>query len=883
MSNQEDADPQSDNPVGFKRISTPQRKEDSGDKQTGQVEDTIAEIMRLDNESRATELAAENRALYQQHEEKVLNLLRAQEQRLTDRIEQILNRHETSFIEALEQAMEERQTNQETFDPFGYAWSDGGPKRMDKRQSMESQVSQASKKKRSLVMKGRASTVAAALQKPGENGPRTAGLADDSPSAKPGGLRLTKRESKPAAVPQSNPPVLNGPSDGDDPDQKPMGKVQSDRLPSSKKENKEEPVDRLPNSKKASLVPPINNMPGGQDADKKEVPMLNVPSEGDAAGGDAAGGGTDNNSRESAHATGSVHVGFGCESVALIHSFEEEDDQGATSWGMLSGRLGDGTGSCTSSSGFGEKRSTVKLGKKKEKSNDNEEKIQDKKMTNIFDHQYQLSRARSGSMIKEEIRYWFQDVSLKSIVTSRRFEMSVAGLILSNACFIGIQTDWGMKNIGDTQPGPFRVVDVIFMVGFSVELILRVAAEKTKFISPKNQNINWNVFDSLLVVSSWIEEILAASSTGGIDMSAMQMLRITRLIRVLRVIRVMRVFTDLRKMVQGILSSLKSLVWCLLLLLLIMFVFGVAFMQVASGEMEKIKAAPENNVEIDEANIRLHFGSLVVTIYTLYISICGGLDWGDAAEPLMSIHPILGMMFAVYIAFAVFCVLNIVTGVFVENATKITQQNDTNAIMDELAIREMWTDEVQVLFKAADADGSGELDWDEFEICLREERIQKYFKRLGLSLEPECVYALFQLLDFDGDGTVDMDEFVEGCTHVHGNARSLDVVRLRHENKIMTRHIEELRDFCVQSHTALLQNFKGAGGLGNAALAVTPRGTMLLANRVSVDDLNADLERENALAPPVPPHVPIVGINGYPKENGNDDISLCEVSDTESV
>jgi len=28
--------------------------------------------------------------------------------------------------------------------------------------------------------------------------------------------------------------------------------------------------------------------------------------------------------------------------------------------------------------------------------------------------------------------------------------------------------------------------------------------------------------------------------------------------------------------------------------------------------------------------------------------------------------------------------------------------------------------------------------------------------------------------DFDGDGTVDMDEFIEGCTHVHGNARSLE-------------------------------------------------------------------------------------------------------------
>merc|ERR1719456_697385 len=98
---------------------------------------------------------------------------------------------------------------------------------------------------------------------------------------------------------------------------------------------------------------------------------------------------------------------------------------------------------------------------------------------------------------------------------------------------------------------------------------------------------------------------------------------------------------------------------------------------------------------------------------TLYMSICGGVDWNDAGEPLMTIHESMGFLFAVYIAFAVFCVLNIVTGVFVENANKITTQGDESVIVDELVNRRQ-AEEVQRLFLEMDSNGDGELAWDEF-------------------------------------------------------------------------------------------------------------------------------------------------------------------------
>merc|ERR1712151_253740 len=58
-----------------------------------------------------------------------------------------------------------------------------------------------------------------------------------------------------------------------------------------------------------------------------------------------------------------------------------------------------------------------------------------------------------------------------------------------------------------------------------------------------------------------------------------------------------------------------------------------------------------------------------------------------------------------------------------------------------------------------------------------------YFKKVGLDVESQNAHGLFQLLDFDGDGSVDLDEFVTCLQQIQGPAKSIDVVRVRHDVK----------------------------------------------------------------------------------------------------
>merc|ERR1712032_249873 len=346
------------------------------------------------------------------------------------------------------------------------------------------------------------------------------------------------------------------------------------------------------------------------------------------------------------------------------------------------------------------------------------------------------------------------------------------------------------------------------------------AAGPLRFFALSNNSIGWNIFDTGLVISAYAEEVVSILLSSTPSMSTMRLIRTVRLVRVFRIIRVMRFFKDLRVMVGGIWSSLQSLIWAVILLLFMMYLFGVCVLQFASQEaVEKQKLG---GVLADEDFIALveYYGSLARTVYTLYLAISGGFDWNKAATPLLALSWPLGLMFSFYIAFAVLCVLNIITGVFVENATQMTSQDDDMVLMEELETRRTWFEEVKVLFEAADTDGSGQLNAEEFSAQLQDLRMQAWFRKIGVHVESHSAEGLFQLLDFDGDGVLDLDEFAIALQSVHGPARSIDLAGVKHDVRVIRRDVDHLIGICP---TFFEHTFPEMG----AASRPTRRGSVL--------------------------------------------------------
>jgi len=241
-------------------------------------------------------------------------------------------------------------------------------------------------------------------------------------------------------------------------------------------------------------------------------------------------------------------------------------------------------------------------------------------------------------------------------------------------------------------------------------------------------------------------------------------------------------------MVTGIKTSMRPLLWAIILLIFIMYMVAVVILPFVGLAL----AGDEH--ERNRSKLQQHFGSLMITMYTLYKSITAGVAWGDVVEPLMDINPLFAVLFSLYIAFALFCVLNIITGVFVDSANKLTMYDEESMLAHELEQRTLWYHDVQELFtKAISTDGA--INLEQFTEWVMDVRTQVYFRHVGLNVTPETARSVFSLLDIDRTGLIDFDKFACGVDQIHGTARAVDVASLALEVKKLHRKLtgEEIR------------------------------------------------------------------------------------------
>eukprot|EP00746_Dinoflagellata_sp_MGD_P026552 gnl/MRDRNA2_/MRDRNA2_162593_c0_seq1.p1 gnl/MRDRNA2_/MRDRNA2_162593_c0~~gnl/MRDRNA2_/MRDRNA2_162593_c0_seq1.p1 ORF type:complete len:361 (+),score=63.22 gnl/MRDRNA2_/MRDRNA2_162593_c0_seq1:50-1084(+) len=289
-------------------------------------------------------------------------------------------------------------------------------------------------------------------------------------------------------------------------------------------------------------------------------------------------------------------------------------------------------------------------------------------------------------------------------------------------------------------------------------------------------------------------------SIASMNINFLRVLRVLRVVRIVKAIRVLRFFRDLRVMVHSILECFNSLISALALLVLVTYVFAVFITQhiadfFASGDLH-----PEN-IFWDDSMLRfliIRFGTLGRSMSSLYQAVTSGIDWGELNQALMStsLQPHwVGIFFASYIAVTGIAIMNIVTGIFVDNAIKKHLQDKDMVIHDELAREGSYMNEVKKMFEEADHDHSGELTWAEFEVYLEDDRVKAYFN--SLEIHHSAARGLFKLLDSNENGRVSCEEFVMGCARLKGGARGVDVATLLYENKKLLHELSKFISNCM--------------------------------------------------------------------------------------
>lgn len=189
-------------------------------------------------------------------------------------------------------------------------------------------------------------------------------------------------------------------------------------------------------------------------------------------------------------------------------------------------------------------------------------------------------------------------------------------------------------------------------------------------------------------------------------------------------------------------------------------------------------------------SLKADFGSLPRSLYTLFMSMSGGVSWGDPVANLAKAGGHYLAMFIVYEAFTLFAVLNIITGFFVDNAMESQKNDKDQAITNQLKNRAKYIKEFQSIFDEIDEDKSGDITFDELHDNMHNARLRVYLAHLNIDIDK--AWDIFRLLDTGNDGSVSMEEFVVGCLKLRGPAKTTDIHLVR-------RELSDLRNIVSQS------------------------------------------------------------------------------------
>lgn len=397
-----------------------------------------------------------------------------------------------------------------------------------------------------------------------------------------------------------------------------------------------------------------------------------------------------------------------------------------------------------------------------------------------------------------------QQTRLQRMTRHKFFEWFSGGLIAANAIAIGMAAQYmaldGVHRakhglpVSEREPVAFVIFQFAFTFLFTVELSCRWIAEG--FVGFfQSDDVSWNSFDFAVVAFGWLDMVsslwsLLSSSSFIQNTSILRVMRVVRIVRVVRVIRIMRFFRELRLMIVALTGSLKSVIWVFVVLIMLFFIFGISLTNAVTDLLnaEKGWAKEEHKDLLD------NFGTLEASILTLYMSMSGGQDWGDIYA-MLSVLPITNrFLFLLFVSFALFAVVNIVTGIFVDTALQCNSSDNEAVVQEELAAKERYLERMRRVFDEMNTDGTGRISMEDFERKLDDERVKAYFNALKLDVSDAS--KLFLLLDYDQSGEISIEEFLQGVQKLKGESRALDMAIMMYEVRWLAEALINLQDFC---------------------------------------------------------------------------------------
>jgi len=389
------------------------------------------------------------------------------------------------------------------------------------------------------------------------------------------------------------------------------------------------------------------------------------------------------------------------------------------------------------------------------------------------------------------------DLRLRSFLTSVTWEFFRTVVLIMDACVViaelvhasATARDMGYQGGIPDVPAYLFLTDVCCLVMLSELLILwSLEFPHLDFIHGRTNRRWFNI----IVIAEQILQVIGQHAYPGERSQSTFRIAVSQL----SVVRLMRAFFEVpdiafrlglaiqesRIMISSLMRCGMPFVMCAVPFLVILIAMAVFLEEGAIVFLVNHDARTRGHAELAQ-----FFGTLDITMLSLYKGLLGGMDWGDLYHAVEPLHWYLRFMFLLFICFNFIAVFNIVAGVFVKVAFNRSESDPQLLILKEKRSRKVFLETMHEVFCRLDDGDDGKISTADLAEKLQEADIAAYLSILGLDVNE--VGKLVKILDEDGSADINRDEFIFGCMRLTGDAKSIDLAILQREVKAVTQKV----------------------------------------------------------------------------------------------
>ncbi|CAJ1376179.1 unnamed protein product [Effrenium voratum] len=352
------------------------------------------------------------------------------------------------------------------------------------------------------------------------------------------------------------------------------------------------------------------------------------------------------------------------------------------------------------------------------------------------------------------------------LAKSSIFESLTLGVIGLNALWLAYDTNSNNADSLLTARLEFQIAEIFFCTYYTMEWYIRFMAFERKCNTMRD---GWFVFDSILVflmvgetvVMTLLMLIMGPGGPISMDLGNASILRLFRLLRLSRMARMLRSMPELMILIKGMAAATTSVFFIMCLQLILLYVFAIAFTQLAAGTQMGAYYFP--NV--------LH-SMYTLLLYGTFLDNLADFCDGVAAESSLC----LALVF-VFVLLSACTVLNMLIGILCEVVSAVT------AVEKEEMTVLFVTNKLQRVLKKLDKNNDGHLCKDEFMKILEEPEAARALEEVGVDPVSVVDFAdfIFGQDDEEGSENLSFSKFME------------ILLTLRQDNKATIRDMISLR------------------------------------------------------------------------------------------